>query len=162
MAGSQSTKTRPATRRQCPRSLQPRPGSLEARICRPAGGEQEEAEGGRRGRPVSDGSDGSGPPLSPISSSRARDSLEPLKTNQGYRRKRKITAITANTYSADRSSYCRSDSGGLQTRSVSSRVISAAYAQPWLLTAKHIAALIMAAKIRPCLEGGWRRGKAWL
>src|SRR5262245_19064473 len=35
---------------------------------------------GQEGRPVSDGN---GPPLSPISSSRARDSLEPLKNKQG-------------------------------------------------------------------------------
>jgi len=122
---------------------------------RPAGGERgrNRQKGAGGSRPVSDGSDDSGPPLSPISSSRARDSLEPLKKQtRGYRRKRKITAITAitaNTYSADHSSYCRSDSGGgLQTRSVSSRVISAVSAQLWLLTAKHIVALIMAAKIR--------------
>src|SRR5215472_17323389 len=118
---------------------------------RPAGGERGRSrqKGAGGGRPVSDGSDGSGPQLSPISSSRARFFGTVKRQIRGYGRKRKITAITANTYSADRSSYCRSDSGGgLQTRSVSSRVISAASAQPWLLTAKHMAALIMAAKIR--------------
>src|SRR5262249_11375269 len=52
---------------------------------RPAGGERGRGrpKGAGGGRPVSDGSDGSGPPLSPISSSRARDSLEPLKNKQG-------------------------------------------------------------------------------